>query len=55
MDTAPSRTDTLTVAIPQLSLAEVEQCLADLDVERAALALLRRSEQRRPREVSHAG
>jgi hypothetical protein len=30
-------------ALRQLSLAEVEQRLADLDAERAALSLLRRS------------
>jgi hypothetical protein len=31
------------VSIKQLTLAEVEQRLADLDAERAALSLLRRS------------
>lgn len=37
-----STADTLT-ALRHLSLADVEQRLADLDAERAALSLLRRS------------
>jgi hypothetical protein len=43
MDTTPPIADTLTAALRQLSLGEVEQRLADLDAERAALSLLCRS------------
>jgi hypothetical protein len=39
----------------QLSLAEVEQRLADLDAERAALSLLRRSLAARERARRRAG
>ena len=42
MATAVHPADTL-AAIRQLSLIEVEQRLADLDAERAALSMLRRS------------
>lgn len=38
----PEKADALS-ALTQLSLAEVEQALANLDADRAALSLLRRS------------
>jgi hypothetical protein len=41
--TAPSPSPDALAALRQLTLAEVEQRLADLAAERAALSLLRRS------------
>ncbi len=54
MKNAPDKTDALT-ALRQLTLAEVEQRLADLDAERAALTLLRRSLAARERARRRAG
>jgi hypothetical protein len=42
MQNVPEKTDAL-ATLRQLTLSEVEQRLADLDAERAALSLLRRS------------
>jgi hypothetical protein len=53
MEHVPEPTDAL-AAISRLSLAEVEQRLADLDAERAALSLLRRSLAARDRAKRRA-
>jgi hypothetical protein len=48
-----SETTDVLASLRQLSLGEVEQRLADLDAERAALALLRRSLAARERARRH--
>jgi hypothetical protein len=54
MKRLPEATDAL-AALRQLSLAEVEQRLADLDAERAALSLLQRSLAARERARRRSG
>jgi hypothetical protein len=53
MANVPDPTGAL-AALRQISLTEVEQRLADLDAERAALSLLRRSLAARERAKRHA-
>jgi hypothetical protein len=53
MENAPSKADAL-AALQQLTLAEVEERLADLDAERAALSLLARSLAARDRAKRRA-
>ena len=53
MKTVPGTTDPL-ATLRQLSLAEVEQRLAELDAERAALSTLRRSIAARDRAKQRA-
>jgi hypothetical protein len=54
MEHAPDTTDAL-ATLRQFTLAEVEQRLADLDAERAALSLLHRSLAARDRAKRRAG
>ena len=54
MDTTTCLTPAILASLGQLTLAQVEQRLAELDAERAALSTLRRSLSARDRAYRHA-